>query len=84
LAIDAKRTYKVNLEERVLTFASDVIKFLFLLPNTMELDVFKIQLSKAGTSIGTNYEESQASTYKEFSHRIRICLRFLRTKKNTF
>ena len=30
---------------------------------------------RSATSIGANYEESQASSYAEFRHRIQICLR---------
>ena len=67
--------YAIDLHERLLQFAVDIIKFLFLLPYLKELDVFRNQLSKAATSIGANYEESQAGTYNEFKNRIQICLR---------
>jgi len=67
--------YKINLNDRLLQFAIDIINFLFLLPNIKEMDVFRYQLSKSGTSIGANYEESQAGTYNEFKNRIQICLR---------
>jgi four helix bundle protein len=32
-------------------------------------------LSKSATSIGANYEESQAASFPEFRQRINICLR---------
>ena len=67
--------YGINLQERLLKFAIDIIKFLFLLPFVKEMEVFRFQLSKSGTSIGANYEESQAGTYNEFRSRIQICLR---------
>ena len=69
------KTYKVDLKSRLLQFATDIINFLFLLPYIKEIEVFRFQLSKAGTSIGANYEESQAGTYNEFRSRIQICLR---------
>lgn len=56
-------------------FAVNTISFLNNLPFHREYDVFRNQLSKAVTSIGANYEESQASSYREFRQRIRICLR---------
>ena len=45
--------YTIDLHERLLQFAVDIIKFLFLLPYLKELDVLRNQLSKAATSIGT-------------------------------
>ena len=72
---ESKNSYAINLSERLLKFAVDIIKFLFLLPYIKEMEVFRFQLSKSGTSIGANYEESQAGTYKEFKNRIQICLR---------
>ena len=72
---EIEKNYSCDLRERLLHFAVDIIKFLFLLPLTKELEVFRFQLSKSGTSIGANYEESQAGTYNEFKNRIQICLR---------
>ena len=72
---DHGKKYEIDLKERLLQFAADIIKFLFLLPYVKEMEVFRFQLSKAGTSIGANYEESQAGTYNEFRSRIQICLR---------
>ena len=45
------------------------------LPNKKEFDVFRYQYSKSSNSIGANYEEAQASTYKEFTSKTRISLR---------
>ena len=72
---EAGSKYTINLADRLLKFAVDIIKFLFLLPFVKELEVFRFQLSKSGTSIGANYEESQTGTYNEFRSRIQICLR---------
>lgn len=67
--------YAVDLNERLLQFAVDVIKFLMTLPYKKEFEVFRYQLSKSSTAIGANYEESQAASYAEFRQRIQICLR---------
>ena len=72
---DVKGQYKVDLKERLLEFAVDSIKFLSTIPYKKEYEVFRYQLSKSATSIGANYEESQASTKKEFHFRVSICLR---------
>ena len=45
------------------------------LPNKKEFDVIRYQLSKSASSIGANYEESQASSEKEFVQKLRIALR---------
>jgi four helix bundle protein len=67
--------YPLNLEDRFLQFSIDVIRFLIKLPKTREFDVIRNQLSKSATSIGANYQESQASSHAEFKQRIQICLR---------
>jgi len=67
--------YTIKLKERFLNFAVQVIKFLYTIPMKKEHDVLKYQLSKSATSIGANYEEAQASSYKEFSQKVRISLR---------
>jgi len=55
LVKENNKTYKIDLGERLLQFAVDIINFLFLLPYIKEMEVFRFQLSKAGTSIGANY-----------------------------
>ena len=64
-----------QLAERLLTFTVDIFKFLRTIPFNKEYDVFRYQLSKSASSIGANYEESQACSRKEFYQRINICLR---------
>jgi len=52
------------------------LKFLKTLPSSYEINVIKVQLSKSSTSIGANYEESQAGSSKaDFRNKIRISLR---------
>jgi hypothetical protein len=46
--------YPINLDERFLQFAVDVVKFIMKLPKIREMDVFRNQLSKSATSIGAN------------------------------
>jgi four helix bundle protein len=72
---DSKGKYEINLEEKLLKFALKTIRLLSLVPYKREFDVFRNQLSKSATSIGANYQESQASSYPEFRQRIQICLR---------
>ena len=72
---DIKSKYEIDLEEKILQFALGTIRFLSLLPVRREFDVIRYQLSKSATSIGANYQESQASSYPEFRQRIQICLR---------
>ena len=67
--------YEKDLEERVFRFAVDTIKFINTIPYKKEYDVFRYQLSKSATSIGANYQESQAGSFAEFKQRIQICLR---------
>jgi len=67
--------FNEKLRERLLNFSVKIIQFLKSIPYKKEYDVLRYQLSKSATSIGANYEESQASTYKEFINKNRIALR---------
>ena len=49
---------------RTFIFGVNCLKFLKTLPSSYELNVIKVQLSKSSTSIGANYEESQAGSSK--------------------
>ena len=64
-----------DLQERLLDFVVKTIQFLRTIPHNKEYDVFRYQLSKSSSSMGANYEESQACTKNEFKQRIAICLR---------
>ena len=67
--------YVVDLKKRLFDFAANCIRLLNYIPYRKEYEVFRYQLSKSATSIGANYEESQASSYAEFRQKIQICLR---------
>jgi len=69
------KRHVIDLQKRLLSFSVNVVKFLFYLPALKEIDVIRYQLSKSASSIGANYEESQAASYAEFYQRIQICLR---------
>ncbi len=65
-----------DLLHRTFIFGVNCLKFLKTLPSSYELNVIKVQLSKSSTSIGANYEESQAGSSKaDFRNKIRISLR---------
>ena len=70
-----EKKYEINLDERLIKFSVDIIKMLQTLPYKKELDVFRNQLSRSATSIGANFQEAQAATYKEFISKLRISLR---------
>jgi four helix bundle protein len=72
---EKKSKYKIDLNDRLFQFAVRCLRLLNELSNKRQFDIFKIQLSKSCTSIGANYEESQASSFAEFRQRIQICLR---------
>jgi four helix bundle protein len=72
---ETKSKYKIDLCKRIFDFSVNCFKILNQLPYKKEYDIFRIQVSKSCTSIGANYEESQASSIAEFRQRIQICLR---------
>ena len=72
---DQSHHYNTDFRERLLNFAVATLKSMRNIPDHRELDVIKYQLSKSATSIDANYEEAQASSYKEFGYKTRIALR---------
>ena len=65
-----------NLLDRTFKFGVNCIIFLRTLPRDFEYNVIKLQLTKSSTSIGANYEESQAGSSKaDFKNNVRISLR---------
>jgi four helix bundle protein len=65
-----------NLNERLFTFALNVLKFLPNLPKTPEMNVVRYQLAKSSTSSGANFEEAQAGSSKpDFNNKVRISLK---------
>jgi four helix bundle protein len=68
-----------DLKERLFRFAVEVLKMLGTLKGGKEIDVIKYQLSKAATSSGANYEESQAAVSKaDFINKVGISLKEMR------
>ncbi|HDP99122.1 MAG TPA: four helix bundle protein [bacterium] len=81
---DKQGNYKINLDDRLLELSVNTIRFLQTISNQKEYDVIRYQLSKSVTSIGANYQESQACTDKEFYNKISICLREARETRYWF
>ena len=68
--------YEINLSERTFEFAIDIILLLRTVSYKKENDVVRYQLAKSGTSVGANYEESQATNSRaDFRHKIGIALK---------
>lgn len=67
---------KNDLLDRTFNFGVDCIKLLRLLPKEPEYITIRFQLTKSSTSIGANYEESQAGSSKaDFRNKVRISLK---------
>lgn len=65
-----------DLLERTFVFGVNCLKFLRKLPNDSESKLIRFQLGKACTSLGANYEESQAGSSKaDFKNKVKIALR---------
>ena len=65
-----------DLLERTFNFGVDVLKFIRTLPKDSEYTLIRYQLGKSATSIGANYEESQAGSSKaDFKNKVRISLK---------
>ena len=68
-----------DLCQRLFDFAVDTIKWMKYLRNTPGNSVIKMQLTKAATSSGANYEEAQgASSKADFVNKVRISLKEMR------
>jgi four helix bundle protein len=65
-----------DLLDRTFVFGVDCLKFLRTLPSEPEYGLIRFQLGKSATSLGANYEESQAgSSRADFKNKVRISLR---------
>jgi four helix bundle protein len=72
------KEFGIQLEKRTKLFAPNIIKRSVSLPNTSESKVIKNQITKSGTSIGTNYREANRSRSKaDFKNKIKISEREL-------
>jgi four helix bundle protein len=61
---------------RTFDFGVRCLKYLRTLPNSSEYHIIKNQLGKSATSVGANYEESQAGSSKaDFKNKVRIALK---------
>jgi four helix bundle protein len=64
---------KYDLRERLLKYATDILFACYSLPRSTELEIIRRQLSRAGTSIGANFEEADgALTKKDFTNKVAI------------
>ena len=71
-----------DLEERLLIFAADIVRFVDSLPNTKAGNHIAGQLLRCGTSPLSNHGEVEAAeSRKDFLHKLRICLKELRETK---
>jgi len=65
-----------DLLERTFLFGVECLQFLRTLPNDSEYRLIRYQLGKSATSLGANYEESQAGSSKaDFKNKVKISLR---------
>lgn len=65
-----------DLLDRTFQFGVACLKFTSTLPKSPEFNIIRIQLAKCSTSVGANYEESQAGSSKaDFKNKVRISLR---------
>ena len=68
-----------DLEERLLEYAADVIRFVEKLPRTRAGNHVAAQLLRCGTSALPNHGEAQAAeSAADFIHKMSICLKELR------
>ena len=72
-----------QIEDRLVNFASNVIRMRKSLDNSEIADNLYNQLSRSATSAALNYGEAQgAETRKDFAHKIGIVLKELRESHN--
>ncbi|WP_445716034.1 four helix bundle protein [Flavobacterium sp.] len=65
-----------DLLKRTFNFGISCLKFLRKLETNPENNLIRFQLGKSCTSVGANYEESQAGSSKaDFTNKVKIALR---------
>ena len=70
---------KYNLEERLLEYAADIIRWVAKLPENRAGNHVAGQLLRSGTSPLSNHGEAEAAeSIKDFIHKLKICLKELR------
>lgn len=68
------KEFSKQLESRTKQFAIQIIKLSASLPNSAESKVIKYQITKSGTSVGTNFREANRARSKaDFINKIKIC-----------
>jgi len=73
----ARKMY--DLEERLLNYAAEIIKFTEKLPNSRAGNHVAGQLLRSGTSPLSNHGEAEAAeSHEDFVHKLKICLKELR------
>lgn len=71
--------YKYDIEERLISFSSQVILICGNLNGSFAAQHLSKQLIRSATSAALNYGEAQsAQSSKDFLHKMRICLKELR------
>jgi four helix bundle protein len=70
---------RFDLEERLLEYSAEIIRFVDKLPNTRAGNHVAGQMLRSGTSPLPNHGEAQAAeSKKDFIHKLKICLKELR------
>ena len=70
---------KKDLEDRLITFAVDIIKIVECNKNNYEGKYLSSQIIRSGTSAALNYGEAQSTESKrDFVHKMQIVLKELR------
>lgn len=65
-----------ELEDRTLTFATDIVSFVAALPRTEVNGAITRQLVRSGTSVGANYREAnRAESRTDFAHKVAIAVK---------
>ena len=73
---------KYDLEDRLLEFATEIIRLVEQMPATRAANHVSGQILRSGTSPLFNHGEAQAAeSPKDFLHKLRICLKELRETK---
>lgn len=73
---------KYDLEDRLVLFAANVIKFCNTVPNDFAGSHLKGQLIRSACSPALNYGEAQsAESKKDFLHKMSICLKELKESR---
>jgi four helix bundle protein len=73
---------RYDLEERLLEYSVKIIKIVEALPPSRTGNHIAKQLLRSGTSPYANHGEAQgAESSKDFIHKMRICLKELRSRK---